>query len=774
MHQPSYHHSPGLRCPKSATVGVLSTLLWATLPLSYAQTSPAPPSSPTATEEEPITLSVFEVRSEQVGRYQVSEAASGGRIRADLMDTPASISVITKELLSDVAAERLLDALKYTSGVTEGITPNGLERVTLRGFQSDFTVMDGFRTGAGQMNFDPAIMERIEVMKGPNAVLQPQGTPGGTVNAVTKSPSLNSSYGYANAQVGLFAANQASVDYNYVILPKQLAARVVLSGHDSDGWWDESYTKRYMFNPMVSYQFGSATKLTVKYYLSDYEVHTYGGLPIDPSVGTDDELRIFPGLNRRSNPRGPEEKRIDERSELTAFLTTRIGDNLSVRFAGRLLDLYTDAFATNPALSDGGSYNPLTGKWVGGTVFGAAPTFTPSPAPAVNTTVPRSGGDTDTNTTYRNFQNDYSYLFEFPGGKSTTTAGFAYTDFYQDIRLRTGTRGTVNILDLAASRNIPTTFGPLQQQNLGQVYERQFYIQETLQFWKDRITLNFGGSQTKVDRTLRQLVRFPGLTETVPQETLDSHNYGIVYRPIPELSVYYGRSSNANTFPNFTGSSIQGSVSVQEGIQHEVGAKFNLGDGRVFVTVAYFDIAQTNFAVDNPGNYTSPPPNPRLPVLLFDRTSKGYEININATITKELSVVGQFYHGKNRDPNGVPFQASPDNSGGLFARYNFSEPALKGLGMSLGVDYLGKRPGVQASGFTRASTPEKLIPNQPSFYAPARTLANYAIYYTRGKTRYQLNIDNIFNEKYLSSTFTRNGIWVGTPTNVKFSVTRNF
>lgn len=758
-----------LRPSRAALLAAFPAFALFSVSPASAQSAPPKPADDT------IILSAFEVSAQPTSRYQASEATSGGRISLSVMETPASIAIITKELLQDVGADRLLDAVKYTSGVTEGITPNGLERVTIRGFQSDFTVMDGFRTGAGQMNFDPAIMDRVEVMKGPNAILQPQGTPGGTVNGVTKNPTLAKSSGNAFLQIGLFDANRATLDYNHVVVPKRFAYRLNLAGQYSDGWWDDTFTHRYMINPSVLFQFGRSTRLIVKGFFSDYRVATYGGVPIDPTVGTRDALRIFPGVARRSNPRGASEQRVDNREEVSAFLTTKVGDGLSIRLAGRGLNLLTDAYGTNVSnVGGGGAVNPLTGEYVGGTVFGPAPGFAPSPAPAVPSVGVRSGGDTETWTKYVNLQNDYAYTREFGRAKSTTTAGLAFTDFRQNVKVRTGTRGTaVDIRRTRDFQDTPSTFGPLTANDDGKFKELQVYLSEQLGLFGDRLQLSFGGSRVRVsDRARKRNIAAPGIVETIAPVNLNTTSYGAVYKVTPAISVYFGHSANAVANPNFTGTTVPGSSLVAKGIQDEGGLKFSLAGGKVFVTVAYFDLKQTNFAVDNPLNYTSPPPVPRLPFLLFDRTAKGYEINVNATITKELAVVGNFYHGKNRDPNGIPFQASADDSGGVFARYNFSQDALKGLGASLGVDYLGKRPGIQASGFTAASTPTRLIPNQPSFYAPARTLVNGAVYYTRGAMRYQLNVDNLLNKKYLGSTFTRTGIWVGTPINVKFSVTR--
>src|SRR4051812_9084094 len=154
-----------------------------------AQNTPTASKStgPGEAAEETVVLSPFEISTSQPGRYQADESASGGRIRANVMDTPASVDVLTRDFISDVGSLRVLDAAKYVAGVSEATIPNALDRVNIRGFQSDGRRVDGF-SWSDQANYDTAGIERMEIIKGPDALLQPTGVPGGTINLVTKRP----------------------------------------------------------------------------------------------------------------------------------------------------------------------------------------------------------------------------------------------------------------------------------------------------------------------------------------------------------------------------------------------------------------------------------------------------------------------------------------------------------------------------------------------------------------------------------------------------------
>ena len=173
----------------------LAFVLGCNTPLALAD-SPVPATqSPDATSAgETVALQPFKVTGEQVGPYNATDAASGGRVRVNLFDSTQNISVVTRDMFDDVAATRLLDALKYSTGITESTIPNGQDRMTIRGFQVLGSVIDNF-SGSVQQNTDPVLVDRVELVKGPSAVLAPAGVPGGTVNIVTRKPMFESNRG---------------------------------------------------------------------------------------------------------------------------------------------------------------------------------------------------------------------------------------------------------------------------------------------------------------------------------------------------------------------------------------------------------------------------------------------------------------------------------------------------------------------------------------------------------------------------------------------------
>ena len=122
-----------------------------------------------ASKDETIVLSPFVVTSNDAARYQATEATSGTRARVELFESQQSISVVTRELIEDIGAGRVVDAAKYVAGVYESTIPNAQDRTTIRGFQNDGATIDGF-SYFSFANVDPVLIDRIEVVKGPNAI----------------------------------------------------------------------------------------------------------------------------------------------------------------------------------------------------------------------------------------------------------------------------------------------------------------------------------------------------------------------------------------------------------------------------------------------------------------------------------------------------------------------------------------------------------------------------------------------------------------------------
>jgi len=740
----------------------------------YTQTA-----SPATAPSEVVKLSVFEVSGQAPNRYQAAEVTSGGRLRTAIFDSPQTINVVTEALLKDVGAVRILDALKYIPGVTESTLPNGLDRVTVRGFQIDGATVDGFYD-ITQGNVDPLTIDRLEVVKGPNAILSPTGSPGGTINNVSKKPLFVAPRHSVRVEYGAFDAGSVELDSTGRIgdANSKFAYRLLVAVRDFDNYYGDTSTKRHTFAPSLAYQFNPGTKLIAQAEFSDWRAGAYLGIPIDPSAGSNNTARLLAGVSETKAVYSDDVYRRDKRSAYRVFFTSELTEQLSVRVAARQAYYYMDNQGLNfaPNNGNGGARDPRTGLWVPYTVFGPGPAFTSSPAPVQSRSFNRGGQRSTVSDKKQNFQNDWVYTVKLADVTSTTSAGFAYTR-----RLPDGAQGVIN----TNLTNTPLDFdkivlGPLTDTGVVNTRDnnneltRQYYANQSLTAFDGRLIVSGGVSKLEVRNSTIRVPRPPATLQ--PDVFINNEkntvNYGVVVKPIKEISLFYGHSENAS--PVSTNLTPVGTPDFSVGEQNEFGARARLMENRLQLGVTYFKIAQNAFSVPNPANLTVPAPVPPAPLLYSDREAKGWELEGTYEIVKGFTVIGNYTNFTNRDPNNIPFRGTAEKSAAAWARYEFQQTDFKGFSVSGGFNWTDKRPGDSASGFTPASTPTSLIPNQPSFYLPARTLVDLSANYTRGAWTYQANVDNVFDKKYLLASLSRNAVYAGPGINFRASATFRF
>lgn len=761
--------------------------------IAFAQETPTNTSNPQKPDET-VVLSPFVVKTSQVGRYQSSEATSGGRVAINVFDASSSISVIPQDLLEDISSSRILDAAKYVSGVTESILPGGLDRTTIRGFQQDGTTVDGFNSLNQQGNIDPILIERMEVVKGPNAILAPANgnAPGGTINLVTRKPQFKD-FGSVSYQVGRYDGNHATLDVNRR-LDDSWAFRIVAATFDTKVYPDVPVRNTTVM-PMITWRSKTGAQLTAQFEYFHFHDQNYLGLPIDPSIGATGASAKVWGILPQDLNLSDNDYRDDLRKEARILLVAPLGDAFNMRLAMRYADVNV-SFAQNipgQALGSqsGGAINPLTGLYTPGFVYGAGPTFTPSPANSPALVLGRNGADNYSHGPGFNLQNDYVYDFKNKIVKASTVAGVALNYFKQSNLTINADRPSINYAAPATGlpyvdRDPATASNAVATRNVSTTTSEQLYVSQTLKFLEDKIALNGSLSYNNFDLDVRnKLTVAPTASVPVPQQTFNGNidtqlkSYGVVLKPIPSVVVYYGYSENTAVNGPGTAAIANGTATLkplQEGTQKEYGVRWQSEGSRFYVTLCHFDIAQTAFSVPNPANLAVPQPVPLLPALISDRSAKGWELEVRANLTKQLSLIGNATTFRNRDPNGVPFRGTAEKSGALLVSYQFDkESSLHGLTVGVGADYLGRRPGDGASGLTAASTPSNVIPNQPTYWLAPRTLVNLMVgYKINDHWNTQLNADNLLNNDYIAASVNRPNIIPGQPINVRLRLTYKF
>jgi iron complex outermembrane recepter protein len=209
--------------------------LWS-VATAAGQQAPAPSPSGQLPEQETVHLTPFEVVSEADVGYTATNTMAGSRLNTALKDTPASISVLTSEFLSDIGAFQLEEALAYAVNIEfdldetrEAVTNNGV----FQSYQSYRTRgLDASRSrnyfSGSRAPDEMALLDRIEDSRGPNSVLFGIGSPGGTINASTKQAQVGRAFQRGSFTFGSYNSRRGTIDVNQPLLDRKLAFRLNL------------------------------------------------------------------------------------------------------------------------------------------------------------------------------------------------------------------------------------------------------------------------------------------------------------------------------------------------------------------------------------------------------------------------------------------------------------------------------------------------------------------------------------------------------------------
>lgn len=190
-----------------------------------------------------LELSPFTVTAQQDSGYRAGGTLSGSRLRTDLRDVANAVSVVTKDFMADVGASNLDDVLVYTLGtevsglggnfsaaeaqadrvVFDSVNRNPRSRTRVRGLDDADATRDFFLS---DVPIDGYNTERIEISRGPNAMLFGLGSPGGITNATLIQPRFDRNHTTIESKVGSYGSHRGSLDHSHILMPDRLAVRV--------------------------------------------------------------------------------------------------------------------------------------------------------------------------------------------------------------------------------------------------------------------------------------------------------------------------------------------------------------------------------------------------------------------------------------------------------------------------------------------------------------------------------------------------------------------
>jgi iron complex outermembrane receptor protein len=766
------------------------------------------PATTTTNKEDAIVLPQFTITETPANPYQSAQALSASRVALPIQDIPQTISVVTSDLIQDTLGQRMLDVAKYVTPIVESSLTMGSDRYQIRGYQVSHDFVDGTEI-SGQdgysMSAAPYNIERIEIIKGPNAILVPGGSPGGQMNPITKAPAFLNR-GSATLELAQYFGTAISFDVDRVLTQdKRQAARFVGAYWHHDGYTKNKYRYGYLFAPSYSFQLNPENKVTLKAEIVQNRETNDSGLPLDPAIGSNGFAQIAPGLPRDWSFGD----KADTRHRQTERISGELISNLSEHVTSRLYlmadhVIRSDIGGTNASIAGlpggtGGSRNPNTGLYEPGVLWSvdnsgatAVVTSTAAPIPAQSSWIyNRNYGRVYLTYNELHAKNDFAGRFDFDWMKSTTILGWA------------ANRSTVRFIAYPAAARPPVPANnlgaitypsyPYQTPTVangggdrtGRQTDFQGFVYENMSFWQDRVLVaggfsRFSGKLSRIDNTGLQVTANPRTYKL----NSNAKTLGLTFKPIKEVALFYGYNDSGGQMPgSLSAGNVAANFRVAEGDQKEFGVKVSALDNTFTASIAHFDIAQKNYPAPNSEYYilvsqgiTPPPdfPNP----LYLDLTSKGWEVEFTYSLNKNLSVLGNYSWFKLRQPFDVKYRAVPDENGAIYVDYRFTEGPLNGFGFNVGADYKGEAPGDLVSPNYTTTKPlpgsVKFVAQQPSFKVADRTIVNLGVSYRKQQWTARLQVANVFDKEYIQAALNRNSLYIGEPRAIRSSFTYKF
>jgi catecholate siderophore receptor len=210
-----------------------------------------------------------------------------------LRDVPQSVTVVSQQLIKEQLMTGIADVVQYVPGVTAHQGENNRDQLVIRGnsTSADFFV-NGVRDDV-QYYRDLYNLERVEALKGPNAMIFGRGGAGGVINRVTKQAGFGSLH-EVSVQGGMYGNKRVTGDVDEA-LSSRVALRVNGMFEDSGSFRSDVGLQRYGVTPTLTIVPGSQTFITVRYeYLHDHRVADRG-IPSFQSRPADVDISTYYG-----------------------------------------------------------------------------------------------------------------------------------------------------------------------------------------------------------------------------------------------------------------------------------------------------------------------------------------------------------------------------------------------------------------------------------------------------------------------------------------------
>lgn len=524
---------------------------------------------------------------------------------APLLDTPKSVSVISKKLIEDTQVTTLADALRTVPGITlgagEGGNPNG-DRPFIRGYNSESSMyVDGVRNSTSQ-NREMFAVEQVEVIKGSASSLGGAGSVGGSVNMISKV-AKKGDFLEGSVAGGTDNYQRITLDGNKDF-GNGIAARVAVMGHHNEkaGQHDGAEYKRAGIAPSITFGLDTPTRATLSYYYLKSDDTPDSGVPYNydaskkSTVGKPVDVKqgIYYGLLNRDFQK--QENQIG-----TIKLEHDLNDNLTITNTAVYNKSTNDYLWTQPDDSKGNVLNDKVWRRINSRITDTD-IFTDQLALTGKFNTGAIKHKFNVGAEYSDQKSDKgSYTTTYPGYTGTTTGGFNSDCKINDAWCTSLTNPNSKeewLGSAVANRNTTTTTTKVTS----------VYLLDNIEF-NPQWLLDLGVRWDKFDT--EQLTNATG-AKLENNKDFFTYQAGLTYKPMKNGSIYasYATSANPVGVDGGDGSEAIGQAYMdlkpEEARTYELGTKWDFLDERLNLTAAVFRTEKQNTRIQlDAGTYTN-------------------------------------------------------------------------------------------------------------------------------------------------------------------------
>lgn len=582
--------------------------------------------------------------TEGTGSYAPAAVTVASKIPMAWKDVPNSVSVITRQQMDDQNMTSVEDALRQSVGVTAIPYGDGTAYFQSRGYASEVQY-DGLPANNSLQylrQFNLAMYDRVEVLRGPSGLLQGSGEPAGTVNLVRKRPQATPSIS-GSVSGGSWSNYKGDIDISRPLNEEgTVRGRVVAAGQDGAVYKDKGHNHEALAYGILEVDLTPRTTWTISAASQN-----------DFSRGTDYGPGVYTNGNFVNPPR-------------SAFFGVDWGSGNQT--SNELFSELTHRFDNDWVAKASYIYRHTSSDSAYGYVNGLV---------QLNNTASYILQGQDGNTTWQDLDVNLSGSFKLLGRKHQVLVGANYAQREAYSASGSLTLAGINIYNI----NIPPTAIPLT--SASNTYSEQYglYAQTRLKL-ADPLTLLLGGRESWYASRSQALLPTPADWKSSPSVNNKFTPYaGLVYEVTPAISLY---GSYSDIFSPQTQLAVGNTpLAPRTGQQYEVGAKGVFLDGKLNASLAAFRIRDNNRAVADPDN-------PSFYVSQGKVQSKGWEAEVSGSPTRGLDLyvgytrLDTIYLSDPINQNKVFSPEEPRHTLKLWTKYQFQDPLLNKLQAGFG------------------------------------------------------------------------------------------